>query len=201
MGVEVQLKSRVVGASSDSVELYGGAIIASHTLFWSAGVAAAELAGMIAGVERGAGGRIIVNSDLSIAGHPEVFVVGDMACFMENGAPLPMMASVANQQGVHAAKTILNRENGLPAQAFSYFDKGAMATIGRSSAVAATAHFKFRGYIAWLAWLMLHLYYLIGFRNRMLVLMNWTYAYWFQERQVRLITAKKRRAVSLQHGD
>jgi NADH dehydrogenase len=197
MGVEVMLESRVVGATAETVELYGGTTIASHTLFWSAGVAAAELAGYLQGVERGASGRIVVQPDLSIKGHPEVFVVGDMACCVEAGAPLPMMAPVASQQGDYAAMTILAREQGKTLPPFHYFDKGAMATIGRSSAVAAAAGFKFRGYIAWVAWLLLHLYYLIGFRNRLVVMMNWTYAYWFHERQVRLITAKNRRAGSV----
>ena len=198
MGVEVQLEKRVVGATAESVELQGGAVIASHTLFWSAGVAAAELSNYLQDVERGASGRIVVQPDLSIKGHPEVFVVGDMACCLEEGVPLPMMAPVASQQGDYAARMILAREQGRVLHSFHYFDKGSMATIGRSSAVAATAGFEFRGHIAWLAWLLLHLYYLIGFRNRLVVMMNWTYAYWFQERQVRLITAKKRRAVSLQ---
>lgn len=198
MGVEVLLENRVVGATAKSVELHGGAVIASHTLFWSAGVAAAELAGHLQGVERGAAGRIVVQPDLSINGHPDVYVVGDMACFLEKGAPLPMMAPVAIQQGEYAAQMIRARvQGGSVPQPFHYFDKGAMATIGRSSAVAAAAGFKFRGYIAWIAWLLLHLYYLIGFRNRLVVMMNWTYAYWFQERQVRIITAKKRRAVYL----
>ena len=197
MGVEVQLESRVVGATAQTVELFGGIIIDSHTLFWSAGVAAAELAGYLQGVERGAAGRIIVQPDLSVKGHPEVFIVGDMACLLQEGVPLPMMAPVASQQGDFAAKMILAREHGNSLPPFHYFDKGAMATIGRSSAVATAAGFNFRGYIAWLAWLLLHLYYLIGFRNRLVVMMNWTYAYWFQERQVRIITAKKRRAVSL----
>lgn len=197
MGVEVLLETRVIGATSESVELFGGAVIASHTLFWSAGVAAAELAGNLQGVERGAAGRIVVQPDLSIKEHPEVFVIGDIACCLENGAPLPMMAPVASQQGDYAARTILAREKGNSLPPFHYFDKGAMATIGKSSAVATAAGFKFRGYVAWLAWLVLHLYYLIGFRNRLVVLMNWTYAYWFQERQVRLITAKKRRAASV----
>ena len=195
MGVEVMLETRVVGATAESVELYGGAMIASHTLFWSAGVAAAELAGNLSGVERGAAGRIVVQPDLSLSNHPEVFVVGDMACCVNNGVPLPMMAPVASQQGLYAARMVLARERGKTLPPFHYFDKGSMATIGKSSAVATTAGFNFRGYIAWLAWLLLHLYYLIGFRNRLVVMMNWTYAYWFQERQVRLITAKKRRAV------
>jgi NADH dehydrogenase len=106
-----------------------------------------------------------------------------------------MMAPVASQQGYYAARAILARGQGKSLPPFHYRDKGAMATIGRSAAVAVTAGFSFRGFIAWVAWLLLHLYYLIGFRNRMVVMMNWTYAYWFQERQVRLITAKKRRAV------
>jgi NADH dehydrogenase len=199
MGVEVMLESRVVGATAESVELFGGNVIASHTLFWSAGVAAAELAGNICGVERGAGGRIVVQPDLSVKNHPEVFVVGDMACFIEKEVPLPMMAPVASQQGEYAAKMICARElGGTSPPAFRYFDKGAMATIGKSSAVAAAAGFKISGFVAWVAWLLLHLYYLIGFRNRLVVMMNWTYAYWFQERQVRLITAKKRRAVSVE---
>lgn len=195
MGVEVLLESRVVGASAESVQLDGGAIIASHTLFWSAGVAAAEVAGCLQGVERGAAGRIIVQSDLTIKEHPEVFVIGDMACCVVNDVPLPMMAPVAGQQGDYVGAMILERQRGRSLPAFRYFDKGSMATIGRSSAVATAAGFNFRGYTAWLAWLLLHLYFLIGFRNRLIVMMNWTYAYWFQERQVRLITAKKRRAV------
>lgn len=197
MGVEVLLESRVVGATVESVELYGGSVIAAHTLVWSAGVAAAEMAGYLSGVERGAGGRVIVQDDLSIKDHPEVFVIGDIACCLEDGAPLPMMAPVASQQGNYAARRIIAREQGQSLPPFRYFDKGSMATIGRSSAVATAAGFNFRGYIAWLAWLLLHLYYLIGFRNRLVVMMNWTYAYWFQERQVRLITAKKRRAESV----
>lgn len=197
MGVDVLLENRVVGATAESVELHGGAVITSHTLFWSAGVAAAELAACLNGVEHGSGGRVVVQPDLSIKDHPDVFVVGDMACCIANGLPLPMMAPVASQQGAYAARTILAREQGETLPPFKFFDKGAMATIGRSSAVAATAGLKFSGYIAWLAWLLLHLCYLIGFRNRLVVMMNWTYAYWFQERQVRLITAKKRRAGSL----
>lgn len=197
MGVEILLENRVVGATAESVELHGGVVIPSHTLLWSAGVAAADLAGRLNGVERGAAGRIVVQPDLSLKEYPEVFVVGDMACCVNNGTPLPMMAPVASQQGDYAARVILAREQGKTLPPFHYFDKGSMATIGRSSAVAAAGSFTFRGYIAWLAWLLLHLYYLIGFRNRLVVMMNWTYAYWFQERQVRLITSKKRRAEQL----
>jgi NADH dehydrogenase len=197
MGVEVLLAKRVVGATAESVELHDGVVITSHTLLWSAGVAAAEFAGCLEGVEHAAGGRVIVQPDLSIKDHPEVFVVGDMACCIANEVPLPMMAPVATQQGDYAARAVLAREQDTSLPPFRYFDKGSMATIGRSSAVATAAGFNFSGYIAWFAWLLLHLYYLIGFRNRLVVMMNWTYAYWFHERQVRLITAKKRRAWSL----
>ncbi len=197
MGVEVLLECRVIGATADTVQLHGGHVIDSHTLFWSAGVSAAELADHLLKVERGAAGRIVVQPDLSIKEHPDVYVVGDMACCRVDGVPLPMMAPVASQQGEYAAQAILAREQNKTLLPFRYFDKGAMATIGKSSAVAAAAGFKFKGYTAWLAWLLLHLYYLIGFRNRVVVMMNWTYAYLFQERQVRLITAKKRRAASL----
>jgi NADH dehydrogenase len=195
MGVEILLKTKVIGATAETVELGDGSVIPSHTLLWSAGVAAAALAGSISGVERGAAGRIMVQPDLTILGHPEVFIVGDMACCFQHGAPLPMMAPVASQQGRYAARAITTREQGRQEPPFHYFDKGCMATIGRSAAVATTGGLKFRGYPAWVIWLLLHLYYLIGFRNRLVVMMNWTYAYWFQERQVRLITAKKRRAV------
>lgn len=197
MGVEIMLDSQVVGATVESVELKDGKNISTHTLLWAAGVAAAKIAANIHDVVRGAGGRLMVEPDLTINGHPDVFVVGDMACCLVDGVPLPMMAPVATQQGGYAARAILARESGMDLPPFHYVDKGVMATIGRSSAVAAAAGFKIRGYFAWLAWLLLHLYYLIGFRNRLVVMMNWTYSYWFQERQVRLITAKKRRAVSI----
>lgn len=191
MGVEVHLNTLVIGADEEDVTLKSGEIIASSTLFWSAGVAAAELAGKT-GTPQAAGGRIIVQPDLSIEGLPEVFVIGDMACVMQNGKPLPMMAPVASQQGRHVARVILAREKGEKALPFHYQDKGSMATIGRSSAVATTHGFSFSGYLAWLAWLLLHLYYLIGFRNRILVLMNWSYYYFFHERQVRLITSSQK---------
>jgi len=131
--------------------------------------------------------------DLSIPGHPEVSTIGDMACLIQGDGPLPMMAPVASQQGRYVARSILGRERGAVLPPFRYIDKGAMATIGRSSAVAATHGFRFSGYLAWLVWLVLHLYYLIGFRNRLLVLMNWSFYYFFHERQVRLITVNIRK--------
>jgi NADH dehydrogenase len=139
---------------------------------------------------KGPGGRIAVEPALTLPGRDEVFIVGDMACALDNGNPLPMMAPVAMQQGRHAARSILAREAGEPVQPFRFLDKGSMATIGRSAAVASAHGLNVSGYLAWLAWLLLHLYYLIGFRNRIVVMLNWAWYYWFHERQVRLITSE-----------
>jgi NADH dehydrogenase len=188
MGVEIRLDTRVTAADAGQVSLHDGSVIRSRTLFWSAGVAAADLADRL-GVEQGGAGRVKVRPDLSVPGHPEVFVIGDMACLIGGDGPLPMMAPVASQQGRYTGRAIIGRERGEALSPFSYVDKGAMATIGRSSAVAVTHGMSFSGYLAWLVWLVLHLYYLIGFRNRLLVLMNWSFYYFFHERQVRLITA------------
>jgi NADH dehydrogenase len=187
MGVELFLNTRVTAADVGQVTFHDGSVIHSSTLFWSAGVAAADLAGHL-GVAQGVAGRVMVRPDLSISDHPEVFVIGDMALLDQGDGPLPMMAPVASQQGRYVAQAIVEREQGGALPPFSYIDKGSMATIGRSSAVAVTHGFKFSGYLAWLVWLVLHLYYLIGFRNRLLVLMNWSFYYFFHERQVRLIT-------------
>jgi NADH dehydrogenase len=191
MGVELLFGRKVVGATAESVALDGDEIIAAHTLFWAAGVCAAPLAGML-GLPQGGGGRVPVEADLSVSGRADVFVVGDMALFEQDGKALPMVAPVAMQMGIHAAKSILAREWERAGSPFRYHDKGSMATIGRSAAVATTHGLNLTGYPAWLAWLLLHLYYLIGFRNRTVVMLNWAYYYWFHERQVRLITDKER---------
>jgi NADH dehydrogenase len=187
MGVELFLNTRVTAADADRVSFHDGSGIQSHTLFWSAGVAAADLADRL-GVAQGAAGRVLVLPDLSMHDHPEVFAIGDMACLTQGTGPLPMMAPVASQQGRYVARAIVGREQGDSLPPFRYVDKGIMATIGRSSAVAVTHGFRLSGYLAWLVWLALHLFYLIGFRNRLLVLMNWSFYYFFHERQVRLIT-------------
>lgn len=188
MGVEVRLNTLVADAEDGLVRLGNGETIPTRTLFWSAGVKAAPLAGLLPG-EKGPGGRVTVTPHLSLPGHEEVFVIGDMCCALQNGKPLPMMAPVAMQQGRHAARTILRRERGEAAEPFHYRDKGSMATIGRSTAVANAFGISICGFFAWLAWLFLHLYYLVGFRNRIVILLNWSWYYWFHERQVRLITA------------
>ncbi len=190
MSVEVLLNAQVVDADGERVVLHDGAVIPAHTLVWSAGVKAAALAETLA-VPHARGGRIPVEPDLSLAGHPEVFVTGDMAWLEQDGAVLPMTAPVAMQMGIYAARAIIAREQGNQLPPFQYRDKGSMATIGKNAAVASAFGMQLRGYPAWLAWLMLHVYYLIGFRNRIVVLLNWIWYYWFHERQVRLITRRK----------
>ncbi len=187
MGVEVLLSTAVKDATSEHVVFGDGAVIPTHTLFWSAGVKASSLAGVLE-LPKAGGGRIKVKPDLTVEGHPEVYVVGDMACFEQDGAVLPMVAPVAMQMGGYAGKSILARQSDRELPPFRYHDKGSMATIGRSSAVASAFGFQLSGILAWIAWLGLHLMYLVGFRNRILIIMNWAWYYFFHERQVRLIT-------------
>ena len=189
MAVEVLLNARVVDADPERVVLHDGTVIPAHTLFWSAGVKAAPLADTL-GITPVAGGRIPVAPDLTLPGHPEVFVIGDMAYLEQDGMALPMTAPVAMQTGIYAGNAILAKTRGTTLPPFRYRDKGSMATIGRNAAVASAFGLNFRGYLAWLVWLLLHLYYLIGFRNRVVVMLNWVWYYWFHERQVRLITSR-----------
>ena len=190
MSVEVLLNARVVDADTERVVLHDGAIIPAHTLFWSAGVKAAPLAAAL-DTPRMAGDRIPVGPDLTLSGHPEVFVIGDMAFLEQDVVALPMTAPVAMQMGIYAGRVILAREGGATPHPFRYHDRGSMATIGRNAAVASAFGMNFRGYLAWLVWLLLHLFYLIGFRNRIVVMLNWVWYYWFHERQVRLITRRE----------
>lgn len=187
MGVEVRLETVVSGAEPERVLLKGGEAIRAHTIFWSAGVAAAPLASHLP-FEKGTQGRIRVQDDLTIAGHPEIFISGDLAYLEQDGKPLPMVAPVAMQQGEYAGKAIMAREAGREPAPFRYRDKGTMATIGRSAAVASVFGVHLSGFLAWVTWLALHLFYLIGFRNRVVVVLNWAWYYFLHERQVRLIT-------------
>lgn len=191
MGVEVLTGAAVANATEGGVQLSDGRTIAAHTLLWSAGVRPAGLAAVL-DVPKARGGRIIVQPDLTLAGHPEVFVIGDLAYLEQDGKPLPMMAPVAIQMGHYAGQAIVRREHGQTVAPFRYFDKGSMATIGRSAAVANAFGIKLSGFPAWVAWLALHLYYLIGFRNRLVVLLNWAYDYFLFERQIRLITHERK---------
>jgi NADH dehydrogenase len=132
---------------------------------------------------------VVVEPDLSVPGHPEIFVIGDLANFShQGGKPLPGVAPVAMQQGRYVARLIEKRLRGEPVEPFHYWDKGNLATIGRKSAVADFGALRFSGPIAWLAWLFVHLMYLVGFENRVLVLIKWTYNYITHNRGARLIT-------------
>ncbi len=187
MGVEVRVGQKVEMADEDGV-IVMGARIPSKTLVWAAGVKASP-AGKWLGVETDKAGRVKVAPDCSVPGRPEIFVIGDTALFLSGEKPLPGVAQVAIQQGAYAAKVIQNRLNSSEAPPpFKYFDKGSMATVGRSFAVVQSGKFKFGGFIAWLAWLLIHILYLITFKNRILVLMQWTWSYFTWAKGARIIT-------------
>jgi len=185
--VEVREQTRVTGVDAGGVAL-GGERLEAGTVLWTAGVAASPLLATL-GVPLDRAGRVTVERDLSIPGHPEVFVVGDAAAFVDaKGQPLPGVAQVAMQGGVHAARMIQRRIKDEQSRAFIYNDKGSMAIIGRGSAIADIRGLRFSGPIAWLAWLFLHIFELIGFRNRIVVMVEWAAAYVTLQRSVRLIT-------------
>jgi NADH:quinone reductase (non-electrogenic) len=166
--------------------MVGDSRVNAYTVLWAAGVQASPL-GTKLGVETDRGGRVVVNQDLTVPGHPEIFVIGDLAKFVEDGKPLPGLAPVAMQQGDAAAASVRRAIAGQPLQSFHYFDKGNLATIGRARAVAQIGRLKLTGLIAWLAWLFVHILYLIGFRNRAVVILNWAWAYVRLQRGARLI--------------
>jgi NADH dehydrogenase len=157
-------------------------------VLWAAGVAASPLGKKLgASVDRA--GRVLVNADLSLPEHPEVFVIGDLASLKDkHGNLLPGVAPVAMQEGRYVAKLIAGDLRKLPRKNFHYFDKGSLATIGRAAAVAQIGKIHISGYFAWLAWLFIHIMFLIGFRNRLIVLIQWAWSYLTYERGVRLIT-------------
>jgi NADH dehydrogenase len=187
IGVEVRTGSIVTRVTADAVWL-GGEQIRARTVLWAAGVAAAPLARTL-GVALDRAGRVPVEADLSIPGHPEAFAIGDMSlCRGPSGTPLPGLAPVAIQQGRHAADNVLRRLRGRPTRAFRYRDRGSMATIGRAAAIATVGGIQLSGLVAWLAWLLVHIMFLIGFRNRFLVLFEWAWAYVSWQRGARLIT-------------
>jgi NADH dehydrogenase len=174
LGVQIRNNIHVKAIRGGEVELANGEVIRAGNILWAAGVAATPLTKQL-GVELDKAGRIKVNPDLSLPGHPEIFAIGDMALVVqENGKPVPGVSPAAMQMGKHVARLIENEINAQaqPAErpAFKYWDKGTMATIGRSAAVAWVGRFKFSGWFAWLAWLFIHLVFLIGFRNRLAVL-------------------------------
>ena len=187
LGVEVRLGSAVTNVTEGAVFL-GDERIEAHTIMWAAGVAAESIARDL-GPHLDRAGRVIVNADLSVQGHPEVFVAGDMASFShQTGKPLPGVAQVAKQEGARAAGNVARLIAGQPTQPFRYRDPGNMATIGRNAAIADFGFLRVSGYLGWLLWLFVHILFLIGFRNRLSVMLQWAAAYLTFQRSVRLIT-------------
>ena len=191
LGVDVRTGQKVTSIDAEGVGV-GSERIATRTVLWAAGVAGSGF-GRALGVPLDRAGRVPVGADLSIAGHPEVFVVGDLAALVQEGAPVPAVAPAAMQEGRHAARNIRRAIRGEPALAFRYKDKGSLATIGRSAAVADLGWIKLSGPVAWLAWLVLHLLFLVGFRNRVIVLIEWAWSFVSYDRGARLITGPLRR--------
>jgi NADH:ubiquinone reductase (H+-translocating) len=187
LGVEVRTGAMVTGIDEEGV-LIGQERIRARTVLWGAGVAASPL-GRTLGAPVDRFGRVLVEPDLTVPGHPDVHVIGDLAAVLrENGKPVPGVAAAAIQEGKHAAANIVRTLQGRPREAFRYRDKGTLATIGRGAAVADLGRLKLSGTIAWLAWLFVHLLYLVGFRNRLSVLLEWGWSYLTFERGARLIT-------------
>ena len=188
LGVEVLTGTPVASISADGVQL-GERHIAARTVLWAAGVAASPLARSL-GVPLDRAGRVAVQGDLSVPGHPHVFVAGDLASVQRDGKPVPGVAPAAKQMGRHVANVIRARLGGRQAPAFGYRDFGNLATIGRMAAVVQVGRFKLSGALAWWFWLWAHVFFLIGFRNRLVVMLNWTWAYWTYQRAARIILGK-----------
>ena len=186
LGVEVRTGSVVTGIDDDGV-LVGSERISAGTVLWAAGVAASPIAQSL-GVPLDRAGRVTPEPSLALAAHPNIFVAGDICVFVENGKPLPGVAQVAMQQGTCAGKNILRAIAGQPLEPFRYKDYGIMATIGRNSAVGDVFGLKISGFFAWIFWIFLHIFWLIGFRNRFVVMTEWAWAYFSLQRRVRLIT-------------
>jgi NADH:quinone reductase (non-electrogenic) len=185
IGVTVWLGRTVTGIDARGVQL-GGDRLEANTVVWCAGVAASPL-GATLGAPLARGGRVIVDPDLSLPGHPEIQVVGDLAILPEHRPPVPGVAPAAKQMGRHAARNVLAALAGRPTRPFRYRDYGQLATIGRSKAVAMFGRIHVWGWLAWVAWLTAHIYFLIGFRNRLVVLIDWAWAYWTFERSARIV--------------
>lgn len=190
MGVEV-LTGKMVTAVDEQGVHFGSELLEAGTVVWAAGVEARPLASKL-GAERDRKGGVVVEPDCSLPGHPEVFVIGDMASFEgEDGKPLPGLAPVAMQQGKYVARAIHRTLTGRDRLPFKYNDRGMLATIGRSRAVIQTDRLKMDGRAAWITWLVIHVWYLIGFRNRLAVMADWAYSYFTYRRGARLITGRR----------
>ncbi|MBI4292081.1 MAG: NAD(P)/FAD-dependent oxidoreductase [Betaproteobacteria bacterium] len=185
LGATVWLGRRVTAVDAEGVTL-GNERIACRTAVWAAGVAASPLGRMLgAPLERA--GRVIVEPDLTLPGHPEVSVIGDLASVPSHRPPVPAIAPAAKQMGRYAAKNVIRRISGKPSLSFRYRDYGQMATIGRRAAVAVIGAVRLSGFPAWAVWLLAHIYFLINFRNRVVVMIDWAWAYWTYERHARIV--------------
>jgi NADH:quinone reductase (non-electrogenic) len=188
LGVEVRTGCLATSIDAEGVSI-GEERIASRTVIWAAGVAASPL-GATLGVPLDRAGRVRVDPDLSVPGHPEAFVIGDLATVQSGGEPVPGIAPAAKQMGARAARNVLARFAGGPTGRFRYRDYGTLATIGRRAAVAVIGRVRLWGYPAWLAWLFAHIYFLIGFRNRLVVLIEWAWSYWTFQRNARIVIGR-----------
>jgi NADH dehydrogenase len=198
LGVEVQTKTLVTNIEDDIVTVKQGdevKTIAARTVLWAAGVSASPMGKVLMAktqAECDRAGRVIVEQDLSIKGYPNIFVIGDLANFChQNGKPLPGVAPVAMQEGEYVAKLIQNRLLGQATPPFNYVDVGSLAMIGQHSAVVDLGFIKIRGFLAWLFWLFIHIYFLIEFDNKLVVMIQWMWSYFTRNRRARLITGKE----------
>ena len=186
-GIEVRTGIRLTAFDGDRVTLADGSHIPAKTLIWAAGVRPADLAGAI-DASRSRSGRVEVDGNLRIKGRDDVFVIGDAASFQQDGKEVPMLSAPAMQQGRLVAKNIVHLIDGEALEQFHYRDRGSMATISKNSAVAEVWKIRLTGRLGWFAWLTVHLFYLVGFRNRLAVLAGWAWNYVHSDRPVRIIT-------------
>jgi NADH dehydrogenase len=194
LGVEVRTSAPVEAIDEHGVVI-GGSYLPAGTVIWTAGVTASP-AGRWLNAETDRMGRVKVNPDLSVPGHPEIFVIGDTACVEDGGKPLPALAPVAIQQGRYVASAIRQRLAGMTAAPFHYVNKGSLATVGRAWGLLEIGRLRLTGFPAWVLWLTVHIFYLIGFRNRLIVLFQWAWAYLTFQRGARLILYPERPARS-----
>jgi NADH dehydrogenase len=192
LGVEVRTGVTVTQIGRDGLQL-GEEPIAARTVLWAAGVAASPLARTL-GVPLDRAGRVCVAPDLSVPGYPDIFVAGDLATITIDGTPVPGVAPAAKQMGTHVAQMMRARLSGGPTRAFRYRDWGNLATIGRRSGVVDLGRVRLSGLLAWWFWLGAHIFFLIGFRNRLVVLIDWAWAYWSYQRNARIIVGRNEQA-------
>jgi len=189
LGVKVRTGAHVTNIDEHGVYL-GEEMIKSATVIWGAGVRATALTARL-GAPLDRAGRVLIEPDLTVPGRRNVFAIGDMVFLEQDGKPLPGVSPVAMQMGRHVARNIKNHLAGKPPEQFRYFDKGSLATIGRKAAIAELGKLHLSGFLAWMAWLMVHIFFLIGFRNRFVVIFNWAWSYFTYQRGARLITGRR----------